>query len=140
MTLDENKNIARRWSDEIWAKRNLAAVDELFAPDFVFAYPSAGVPPNLEGYKQFVTMSFATFEDIHCTPEDIVAEGDKVTVRWTWRGTHKGEFMGVAPTGKQVTLTGISILRIVGGKIVEEWGEMDTLGMLQQLGAFPPQG
>jgi steroid delta-isomerase-like uncharacterized protein len=140
MTLEENKSIARRWADEIWAKRNLAVVDQLFAPDFVFSYPSVGVPPNLEGYKQFVTMSFTPFEDTHCTPEDIVAEGDKVTVRWTWRGTHKDEFMGVAPTGKQVTITGITVLRIVGGKIVEEWGEMDNLGMMQQLGVVPPPG
>jgi predicted ester cyclase len=66
---------------------------------------------------------------------DLVAEGDKVAIRWSWRGIHKGEYMGIAPTGKQVTMTGISILRIVGGKIVEEWGESDNLGFMEQLGA-----
>ena len=140
MSTEENKAIARRWGEEIWGKGSLAAVDELLTTNFVFNYPAPGAAPNLEGYKQTVTMLSTPFADIQCTAEDLVAEGDKVAVRWTWRGTHKGEFMGIAPTGKQVTVTGISILRIVGGKIVEEWGEMDNLGMLHQLGAFPAPG
>lgn len=138
MSTEENKAIARRWMEEIWGKGSLAAIDELLAPDFVFNYAPAGVARDREAYKQTVTM--APFADIHSTIEDMVAEGDKVAVRWTYRGTHKGEFMGIAPTGKQVTMTGISIIRIVGGKIVEEWGEMDMLGMMQQLGAVPPPG
>jgi steroid delta-isomerase-like uncharacterized protein len=133
MSIEENKALARRWNEEIWSKGNLAAVDELLATNFVFNYPAPGLAPDREGYKQTVTM--ASFANIQSVIEDMVAEEDRVAVRWTWRGTHKGEYMGVAPTGKQVTITGISILRIVGGKIVEEWGEMDNLGMLQQLGA-----
>lgn len=140
MPIEENKAIVRRWGEEVWGKASLAAIDELFAPNFVFNYPPPGVTPDLEGYKKTVTMLTAPFADIQGSAEDMVAEGDKVAVRWTWRLTHTGEFMGIAPTGKQVTITGISILRIVGGKIVEEWGEMDTLGMLQQLGALPPHG
>ena len=140
MATEENKAIARRWGEEVWGKGNLATIDELFAPDFVFNYPPPGAAPDLKGYKQTVTMLSTAFADIQCTAEDVVAEGDKVAVRWTWRGTHKGEFMGIAPTGKQATVTGISILRIVGGKIVEEWGEMDNLGMMHQLGALPPHG
>ena len=140
MPIEENKAIARRWGEEIWGKASLTAIDELLAPDFVFNYPAPGVTPDLEGYKKTVTMLTAPFADIQGSAEDMVAEGDKVAVRWVWRLTHTGEFMGIAPTGKQVTVTGISILRIVGGKIVEEWGEMDTLGMLQQLGALPPHG
>ena len=136
MTTEENKAIARRWNEEIWSKVNLAAIDELLATNFVFNYPIPGATPDREGYKQTVTEMFGPLADVYSTSEDTVAEGDKVAVRWTWRGTHnKGEYMGVAPTGKQATVTGISILRIVGGKIVEEWGEMDMLGMMQQIGA-----
>lgn len=140
MPTEENKAIARRWGEEVWGKGNLAAVDELYATNFVFNWAPPGVGPDLEGYKQTVTMFFAAFADIQASSEDMVAEGDKVAVRWTWRCTHKGEYMGIAPTGKQVTLTGIGIVRIAGGKIVEEWGEMDNLGMMQQLGVIPPPG
>lgn len=140
MSIEENKALARRSVDEIWGKGSLAAVDELYAADFVWHWALPGMAPNREGYKQCVSMNFAAFAGVYCTVEDIVVEGDKVVARWTWGGTHKGEYMGIAPTGKQVTLTGISIDRIVGGKIVEEWGEMNTLGMMQQLGVVPPPG
>lgn len=138
MSIEENKALARRWNHEIWMKRNFAVMDGLFTTNFVFNYAPSGVASDREGYKQTVTILCAPFADIHSTIEDMVAEGDKVAVRWTWRGTHKGEFMGVAPAGKEVTITGISILHIVGGKIVEEWGEMNILGMMQQLGVLPP--
>ena len=134
MSTEENKALARRWMEEIWGKGNVAAVDELFAPDFVFHYAPPEVAPDREAYKQTVTMLCAAFPG-PVTIEDMVAEEDKVAVRWTWRGTHTGEFWGIAPTRKQVTMTGISIIRIVGGKIVEEWGESDNLGFMQQLGA-----
>ncbi len=141
MSVEENKAIARRWNDEIWSKGNLEAIDELLATDFVFNYPTAGAAPDREGYKKTVTEMFGPLDDVHSTTEDMVVEEDKIVVRWTWCGTHnKGEYMGIAPTGKQVTITGISILRIVGGKIVEEWGEMDNLGFMEQLGVFPPPG
>ena len=140
MSVEVNKAIARRWGEEVWGKGSLASIDELFATDFVFNYPPLGVAPDREGYKQAMTDWVAALTDIHGTTEDMVAEGDKVVVRWTFGGTHKGEFMGIAPTGKQVTITGISILRIVGGRIVEEWGEMDNLGLMEQLGVFPPPG
>jgi len=138
MSLEENKALARRSMEEIWGKGNLDTVDELYAADFVWHWAPPGVASNREGYKQFVTTCFAAFGDVHCATEDVIAEGDKVVIRWTWRATHKGEYMGIAPTGKQVTITGIAISRIVGGKTVEEWGEMDNLGMMQQLGAVPP--
>ncbi|TET40562.1 MAG: ester cyclase [Dehalococcoidia bacterium] len=136
MSIEENNAIARRWNDEIYDKGSLAAIDELFATNFVWHYAPPGVAPDREGYKQEnVTNLRASFADIQCTIEDMVAEEDKVAVRWTWHGTHTGEFWGIAPTGKQVTITGINVLRIVGGKIVEEWGESDFLGFMQQLGA-----
>ena len=138
MSLEENKTLARRWSEEIWGKGDQATMDEILAADFTFNYPSGILPPGVsldrEGYNQIVSMGITPFADVSCQAEDMVAEGDKVAVRWTWKGRHTGESMGVAPTGKQVTVTGISILRIVGGMIVEERGEQDNLGMMQQLG------
>ena len=134
MSMEENKAVARRWNDEIYDKMNLEAIDELYATDFVWHSPFSGATPDREGYRESV-MSLAPFADIHCVAEDMIAEGDKVAIRWTWSGTHTGEYMGITPTGKQVTITGISILRIIAGKIVEEWGEQDTLGFMEQLGA-----
>lgn len=139
MSVKENKDIARRWNDEIWSKGNLAVIDELLATDFVFNYPTVGAVPDREGYKKTISEMFGPLEDVHSTIKDMVAEGDKIAVRWTWRGTHnKGEYMGITPTGKQMTITGISILRIISGKIVEEWGEMDNLGFMKQFGLLPP--
>jgi predicted ester cyclase len=135
MSTEENKVIARRWNDEIYSKGNFAAIDELFATDFVWHYAPPGVAPDLEGYKRNVAETLSPFADMDCTADDMIAEGDRVAIRWSWRGIHKREYMGIAPTGKQVTMTGIHILRIVGGKIVEEWGESDNLGFMQQLGA-----
>jgi predicted ester cyclase len=136
MSIEENKVIARRWNDEIYSKGNVAVIDELFATDFVWHTPWAGLAPDREGYKQSV-MPLVSFSDVHCATDDMVAEGDKVAIRWTWSGSHTSEYMGFAPTGKRVTMAGISILRIVGGRIVEEWDEQDNLGFMQQLGAFP---
>ena len=135
--LEKNKELARRWSDEIWGKGSPDAVDELLAAEFVFNYAPPGVGSDLEGYKKTVTMWSEPFSDISCTVEEMIAEGNKVAVRWTWRGTHTGEYMGVSPTGKEMKVTGISILHIKDGNIVEEWGEMDNLGMMQQLGLVP---
>ena len=112
MSVEENKAIASRAVEELWNKNNLAVVDELYATNFV----SHGLPevtPDREGYKQFVTISRTALPDFHTTVEDIIAEGDKVVQRFTARGTHKGEFMGIPPTGKKVTITGIAIDRIV---------------------------
>ena len=140
MTARRNKALVRRWLEEVWGKGNLAVVDEMAGADFVWHWAPPGVGNDREGYKRFLKLDFEAFADVSCATEDIVADGDRVASRWTWRGTHKGGFMGVAPTGKQVVLTGICINRFVGGKIVEEWGEMDMMGMMQQLGAVPPSG
>lgn len=140
MPVDENKALVRRSSEELWSKGNVAVIDELFATNYVLHAPPPGVTPDREGYKQFVRMHHVVFPDFRNTVEDVIAEGDKVALRWTWSGTHKGEYMGIASTGKQVTVAGISILRIEGGKIVEEWDEVDMLGLMQQLGVVPPPG
>jgi steroid delta-isomerase-like uncharacterized protein len=141
MSIEENKAIVSRATEEIFNKNNLAVVDELYATNFVsHGSDIPGVTPDREGYKQFVTMSRTALPDFHTTIEDMIAEGDKVVQRFTARGTHKGEFMGIPPTGKQVTITGIAIDRIAGGKIVENWVNIDMLGMMVQLGVVPPPG
>ena len=137
MSIDENKTIARRWNEEIWSKGNLAAIDELLSSDFVFNYPSDRASPDREGYKRTVTELRGPYSDIQCNTEEVVAEGDKVVVRWTWSGTHTGEVWGATATGKKLTITGISILHIADGKIAEEWSEMDNLGLMGQLGLLP---
>ncbi len=87
--------------------------------------------------RMYMTAVLAAFPDLHVTPEDVIAEGDSVVARLTSRGTHQGEFQGIPPTGKQITLTGIEVFRIADGTIAERWGEFDFLGLLQQLGVIP---
>jgi steroid delta-isomerase-like uncharacterized protein len=133
-----NKEIVRRLVNGVWADRNLAIVDELIAPDYVGHDPTQPEPiRGPEGYRQFVGMYQAAFEDGMVTIDDEIAEGDLVVTRWTGRGTHTGELMGIAPTGKEVTVSGITISRLANGKIAEDWELMDALGMMVQLGAVP---
>lgn len=136
---EENKALVRRVIEEAWNKGNLAVIDELLSPDYAVEVASPG-SPGREGYRQAVTMFRAAFPDLRFSIADMVAEGDKVVVRATIRGTHKGEYLGIGPTGKQVTLTAISIRRLQGGKIVEEWVEADMMGLMQQMGVVPPPG
>jgi steroid delta-isomerase-like uncharacterized protein len=138
MSIEENKALARRWLEEVWNKVNLDAVDELCTTNFSFNYAAPRASSDQEGYKKTVAMLTAGVSDIKTTAEDMVAEGDKVAVRWKGSAKHTGEFMGVTGTGKQITWTGISIIHIEDGKIAEEWGEMDMLGMMQQVGIIPP--
>ena len=138
MSLEKNKALVRHYLEEIYNKKNVAAIDELMAPNLiVHAY---GPPSDRESYKQSVSMLLTGFPDYHLTVEDVVAEGDKVAVHFTWRGTHKGQFAGIAPTGKQVKVTAMTIHRIADGKVVETWGLVDRLGHMQQLGAVPSPG
>ncbi len=140
MSLEENKAIELRFFEEVVNKGNLAIIDEIVAANFVQHDAPPGLSADREGMKQFFAMAHSAFPDFHSTLEDMFAEGDKVVQRFTARGTHKGEWMGIAPTGKQVTIPGIAIHRITGGKIVEDWAAMDMLGALQQLGVVPPPG
>jgi steroid delta-isomerase-like uncharacterized protein len=140
MSVEENKAIELRFFEEVVNKRNLAVIDELFATNFVDHSAVPGIAADREGLKQYFAMVHSAFPDFHSTLEDMFAEGDKVVQRFTARGTHQGEFMGIAPTGKQVTIPGIAIHRITDGKIVENWVNMDMLSMMQQLGVIPPPG
>ncbi len=137
--LEENKAIFRRLCEEFWVKGKLDVVDEFLAPDFVYHGPGAGESLDLEGYKQDVMEYVSSCIDVQATVEDIVAEGDKVAVRYTWSGIHTGGLWGAPPTDKRLTVRAISILRIADGKIVEEWEGCDLLDVKQQLGLIPAE-
>ena len=136
----ENKAIVRRLIEEGFNRGNLDLYDELIAPDFVNHSAPPGVPPTREGWKQLATMFRAAFPDIHFHIEDEIAEGARVTTRFSGHGTHQGELMGIPATGKEVTVSGINIARIAGGKIMERWEEFDMMGMMVQLGVVPALG
>jgi steroid delta-isomerase-like uncharacterized protein len=140
MSTQENKAIGRRAFEEIWNQGNLAAIEELYAANQVSHGLGMEVPPGTAGLQQFVSIYRTAYPDTHFTVEEQIAEGDKVATRWTATGTHRGELMGIAPTGKRVTVTGIAITRIANGKIVETWNNFDALGQLQQLGVIPAPG
>lgn len=131
MSLEENKAIVRRFI-EAYNNRNLDVFDDLLAPDY-FDYTSKVGP---EGLKQLMNMAFKAFPDFHETIEDIVAEGDKVWVRITFTGTHTGEWMGIAPTGKKITTEMVDIFRIVNGKLVEYRDVNNNLDFLKKLGVI----
>lgn len=135
-TAEENKAIIRRLYEEL-NKGNLNIADELIVEDYA-QHSILPVPPGREGFKKFFAAFSAAFPNAHFTIEDMIAEKDKVALRFTGRFTHRGEFMGVHPTGKQMKMTGIDIFRLSNGKIVEHWDEVDQLGLLQQLGIIPP--
>lgn len=140
MSLEENKALVRRVVEEVWNKGNMTVADEHLSPDYVHHNLPPGTPHDREGYKQMVRMHHTAFSDFRLTIEDVVAEGDKVALRFNWSGTHKDEFMGIPATGKKVMVTAMCMHRIEGGKEVEQWAELDMLGMMQQLGAVPAPG
>jgi steroid delta-isomerase-like uncharacterized protein len=140
MSTETNKAVVRRWF-EAFSSGDVAAVDDLYAADVVDHSPAVpNQAPGREGIKQIVTFFRAAYPDLAFTVEDLIADGDKVASRWTARGTNTGAFMGMPPTGKQVTIPGILIVRVAGGKMVESWVNFDALGMMQQLGVIPPPG
>jgi steroid delta-isomerase-like uncharacterized protein len=136
MSAEESKTIVRRLLEEPWT--DLDVVDELVDESYVGHDPS--LPEELhgpQGFKDNVSMFRAAYSDARITVDDQIAEGDTVASRWTGRGTHDGELMGVPASGKHVTVSGIVVSRVANGKVVEEWTNWDTLGMLRQIGAVP---
>ncbi len=135
---EENKAVVRRAFDAV-SKGDLVVTDEITASDFVRHDLASTFEEvrGVEAVRQFIVALRAAFPDLQLTVEDIIAEGDKVIVRFTGRGTQRGAFLGISPTGKAVTWAGINIYRVAGGKIAETWQLSDTLGLLRQLGAIP---
>lgn len=141
MSAEENKARVRRFVEEGLNKRNPALIDEFYAPDYVGHDPDRPQPRSIEDLRQVLAVFLATvFPDARYTIEDLVAEGDRVWWHWTFSGTHQGEFLGIAPTGKQVSFGGVNLFRFGNGNVVEDWVYRDTLGMLRQLGLMPPLG
>jgi len=140
MTTEENKAIVSRFFEEVFNKKNLAFLDEYATPDAIDHLVPPNMPPGREGSKQFIAMFLTAFPDLHAHLEDIVAEGDKVVTRTSYHGTHTAPLMGIPATGKAISSHGIDITRLANGKTVEHWGELDLLGLMQQLGVIPTPG
>jgi len=138
MPIDEIRDVGRRFVEEVINKQNLAAADELVAENFVELDPLPGQAQGREGLKQILAMLFAAFPDLHWSVEEDAAEGEKLWSRFTWRGTHRGDFLGVPATGNQVEVNGVVIDRIVEGKMVDSRILMNELSLMQQLGVIPP--
>lgn len=136
MSSEENMALERRLVEEVWNKHNPGAADAFVAPDVIQNNSLPGTRPGRDGYRQTLEMLFSAFPDVRLTVEDLIADGDKVVERWTIRGTHRGDFMGMPATNKQVTVSGIDIYRYAGGRRVETWSQYDSLGMMRQLRQF----
>ncbi|HEY4816501.1 MAG TPA: ester cyclase [Candidatus Acidoferrum sp.] len=132
---EQNKAVIRRLFEEVWNQGNLSVADELFAPNYTHHDPSTpdfGRGPESE--KKRASLYRTAFPDFRITVEDILADGNAVMARWSCRGTHKGDLNGIAPTGRQFAISGLSVGRLANGKIVEGWVNWDALGLMQQLG------
>lgn len=134
-----NKQIARRWVEEVWNQRHSAAIERLLAKDAITH--GLGMDGNdlvgPEGFLPFHRAFVTSFADLQLTIEDLLEEDDRVAVRWRATGTLTGDGLGLAPTGRRMTVTGMSVIRVENGQIVEAWNNFDVLGMHQQLGTLP---
>jgi steroid delta-isomerase-like uncharacterized protein len=134
---EQNKITVRDFIDGLFTKGDLGAVDSYLAEDFINHDPPFGVSADRDGMRTAGAMMRAGFPDWHSELHQLIAEGDLVVERFTAGGTQRGEVMGVAPTGRTVSLPGINIFRLRDGRIVERWGRLDDLGLLRQLGLVP---
>lgn len=136
--LEANKKISRRVVEEAFNQGRYDVLDELIAPTYVQHDPSSPTPvEGADGLRGFVDLYRTSFPDLKVTIEEQIAEGDRVVTRWTAVGTHQGDLLGITATGKQATVTGMTMDTIADGKIVETYSNWDTLGLLQQLGVVP---
>jgi steroid delta-isomerase-like uncharacterized protein len=137
VSTEENKATFRRYVEEVGNEGNLDLADDVFDRYLAHQPDGSVLERGPEDVKRFMGEFRSAFPDFHSTIEDQIAEGDKVVTRWRMRGTHRGEFRGIAPTGKELDITGIGIFRFSDGKVVESWDNFDQLGMMRQLGAIP---
>jgi steroid delta-isomerase-like uncharacterized protein len=138
MSIEQNKTLVRQFIEEFLNQGNVDLAKEIVAPDFIENEQlPPGMPQGREGVEMITTMLHTGFPDFRATIEDIIAEDDRVMVRMTWSGTQTGEFMGMPSSGKAMSIAIVDIFRLAEGKIVEHWGVMDMMGMMQQLGAMP---
>jgi steroid delta-isomerase-like uncharacterized protein len=139
MSPEENREVVQR-EVAFWNGHDADAVGEVYADSYVGHDPAGTHAGSLEQLKASAAAVFRAFPDFSLTADDVIVEGDMATKRWTGRGTHQGEWMGIPPTGAKIEVTGNNIFRIANGKIVECWAQMDALGLMQQLGVIPPLG
>ena len=141
MTIEQNKAMARRWSEELWGKGNLAVADEIIAPEYVRHDPGDPFPAQgPEDVKRIVTMQRTMLPDLNIQIEAMVAENDMVVSRYTTTATDTRGYMGKPPTGRTIRTSAMQMFRFANGKIVESWAVRDDLGTLVQLGHLPPMG
>jgi steroid delta-isomerase-like uncharacterized protein len=138
MSAEQNKSIVRRWIENGWNRGNVSLIDDLYTSNVVQYDPSTPVEvKGSEALKQYVTAFLTALPDLQFTIEDLVAEGDKVVWRFSSHGTHQGLLMGIPATGRTATVTGMVLFRLENSKIAEVWVNIDTLGMLEQMGVIP---
>jgi steroid delta-isomerase-like uncharacterized protein len=138
MSIEENKAVVRRYLGAFWDGGDASVADEVIAPSYIAYDPGTpGREGGVAGEKQALALYYSVFPDFSLAIEEMIAEGDIVAARWTVRGTHRGALQSIAPTGKVVTISGISLFRVRDRRIAEHWLNWDTLGMLQQVGAVP---
>ena len=140
MSMEANKDVVRAYVETIFNQQQLERAHEFVAADYLDHATLPGQAPGLAGAKQKWAMFLAGLPDLRVTIEELVADADKVAVRRSYTGTHQGTLLGIAPTGKQVRIAGISIIRLADGKIAEQWEQLDRLALLQQLGVLPTPG
>jgi len=136
MSEEQNKKVLERVIEEAYSKGNVDVLDELFAPNFI-EHQAGILPPTVEGVKRSIAYLRGAFPDMKLTIEEIIANGDKTWARITGRGTHRGPFMGLPPTGKSFAITIMDVCRFENGQIVEHWGVADQLAVMVQLGGLP---
>lgn len=129
-------DIAQRYTDDIWNKRDMVVGDTLFSDDFVDHHPIPGQLPGREGFMNTVELYLSAFPDLQVVNDDVFGSGDRLVIRWTAVGTHEGELLGIPASGNPVTITGIDILRLVDGQIAERWAEDNALELMGQIGAL----
>lgn len=137
MIAQDNKALVHHFVEEVFNQRNLAVIDEFLAPHLVDHTLPPNLPQNIEGAKQGIRMFLKAFPDLQITIDEMIAEGDRVVIRYTSRGTQRGPFLVIPPLGREVAVSSYLTARIADGKIVEMWGLDDQLGTLQQLGVIP---
>jgi steroid delta-isomerase-like uncharacterized protein len=137
MASNGNVAVIGRFIEEILNQGRFEVANEIVAEDFIELDPLPGQRQGREGLVEVLRGMLAAFPDIHWNIDETIAEADKVVTRFTWTGTHQGQFLGIPATGKSVSVKGVVIDRVVGGKMTDSRIMMDTLGMMQQLGVLP---
>jgi steroid delta-isomerase-like uncharacterized protein len=138
MSAEANKVLLRQYFEEVWDRQNLEMIDEFLAPNYKRHRSPTAAAFTRDGQKQLLSQFRTAFPDIHITIEEIIAEENRLALRSTMRGTHQGEFLGIAPTGNKIEVGLLDVIHIEDGKFVEQWGGPDMLSLLQQLGVELP--